>query len=602
MAERDAGRLRLRGRARSRFVTNMPVYICAALVAWIPRGLSKHGWVAPPKVVACGSQEAPRCKDWCDESAASSHCHQCNCQACSFCEAFDARSSTPVGQRSCLDWCSESAKADHCYQSSCRSCAFCTDASDHAGGQCLGWCSAEFSGQHCQLAACTGCSFCAFPPPSPSVPAELDNSKHYSALQFRPEPVATGSLHGFDRAPPRLSSPSPPPLEECYEWCSEEFSGAHCKLAGCQACDFCERAGTPRARPLDEASASSRTPFTAARTTPECRAVDGRDSHKLSCLEWCNDANCRRCDCVNCQFCSAAQRARLRLTPAAPPPTPPPPPCPPPLPSLPPPSLPPPPPLQPPVRPPAAPPLPPPPSPSPQPPPLPAMPPPAPPAPLPRVPALLVPALLPPPADAALVAAARADTIQGVVPLTGVAVEIGEMARTGEDADSSLLPSPRAVPPRALLFGSLAVLSAGLAGMVKWFRRRQAAGRGPHYQLATTVEIEGDADHDDRLSSGGDDGAQHSATRDDNFGAKKASARVRVGPAPTCLHTTAKVGKSTAAFSGRDHEPNAKSSSGKKRGNAATRSKRATPVPAATRKPSAHASAPLTFGRRAPKA
>ena len=88
------------------------------------------------KSLSCANDAEPACLDWCSASAAQTHCTQCPCKACGFCEAVarlhavaaciqhDDRDSESL---MCLSWCDVSGAKDHCQRCDCGACSFCSE-------------------------------------------------------------------------------------------------------------------------------------------------------------------------------------------------------------------------------------------------------------------------------------------------------------------------------------------------------------------------------------------------------------------------------------------------------------------------------------------
>lgn len=250
----------------------------------------------------CAVPSDAKCRDWCATSAKETHCHQCECEACSFCaiagadEAF-AGSRPPA--LSCAAWCSKQFWIAHCAEVACQGCEFCgpgatsmvqsdanaaTTASVKTGtigdttlAPCPALCaSATLSlSVRCQLQTCKPCAVCGEQSDGPTAIVQHEGST--SALAGPKLPSERGTERAAPSIYPSLRSSSSSSMDEnhakdadttiigpakahsgtlpaphvavagsarseeihCEAWCSREFASSHCLTHACESCSYC---------------------------------------------------------------------------------------------------------------------------------------------------------------------------------------------------------------------------------------------------------------------------------------------------------------------------------------------------------------------------
>ena len=221
-----------------------------------------------------------KCQQWCKESYKKDHCKKCDCVSCTFCAGpGPAGTMLPVPQHhkpaptcgvpgkeaaACALWCKEGHASSHCDQCACSQCKFCNYAPEgsaasqpapalpksaaapapvvkHVAGPCTvdstkkqtcaKWCNPAHSRDHCAKCDCQDCEFCYAPfttsaggakaapslptlplpvkhnPPPPPPPKPLLSPK--PAMHLHPPRVAPA--HKVPK-PPAPKQAKPPPM------------------------------------------------------------------------------------------------------------------------------------------------------------------------------------------------------------------------------------------------------------------------------------------------------------------------------------------------------------------------------------------------------
>ena len=114
-----------------------------------------------------GDSDYATCETFCSAEYADSHCHMCKCRSCTFCLALAPTLDVINGKEmcspsgvddvhvlDCQDFCSEEFQSTHCTECKCKGCPFCQCTSEHTGdshfAECADWCSVDFFG-NCRL-------------------------------------------------------------------------------------------------------------------------------------------------------------------------------------------------------------------------------------------------------------------------------------------------------------------------------------------------------------------------------------------------------------------------------------------------------------------
>lgn len=268
----------------------------------------------------------PGCFGWCSVTQASSHCSDCHCRACAFCEAAPAAASSSASSMAlasgavsaplhdCESFCDAAFKRAHCALDKCLACSFCGCDSGIEGDAkkqtCADWCALESATSHCSWCSCQACAFCdagggALPPPDQQAagaahgvavgshqcaPADEQDASVFDCQlfcspDFRDEHCSRCQCKGCKFCSCTSDHEGDTPHEACSAWCSVDFHKTHCSWCACSACDYC-RVGVP------------------------CDSFLPDDTRHETCEDFCDEGfaerHCDFCKCRDCDFCAAA--------------------------------------------------------------------------------------------------------------------------------------------------------------------------------------------------------------------------------------------------------------------------------------------------------